>query len=103
MPLRLLAKARRRESVIAAEGSSEMGTAAVAHPPCHLSNRDPLSRQELGGGSHAPRDHLLLEGALTELRKGALQLTRRAAKHPRDRRQREILALVVTRDEHSRK
>ena len=76
---RLLAKARRREAVAAAERAREMRRLAVADQTRDIAHRDrPLLDQQLGRGGHPPREQVLLEGDLAELRIGALQLPRRA-------------------------
>ena len=74
---------------------------AVAHQPRHVRDRDRLPRQQLRGGHHAARAEVLLEGLVTELRVGALQLARRAGQGARQRLERQRAA-VVARDQHPR-
>ena len=74
-----LAKARRRQAVAAPERAREVRRLAVADQARDIAHRDrPLLDQQLGRGGHPPREQILLEGHLAELRIGALQLPRRA-------------------------
>jgi len=75
---------------------------AIADESRDIVHRNRPPREQLDGGGHAPRQQVLLEGELTELRVGALQLPRRAVQRPRERFDRQG-APIVARDEHPRK
>jgi hypothetical protein len=93
---RLLAKARRRHPEAPAEDAREVRRLAVAHQPRHVAHLDRrLLGQELRRDRHAPRQQLLAEARLAELRVCALQLTRRARHGPRHHLQRERPAVVT--------
>ncbi|HST33139.1 MAG TPA: hypothetical protein VLJ80_06420 [Solirubrobacteraceae bacterium] len=99
---RLLAKARRRRAEAPAKDAREVWRLAVANQPRHVAHLDRrLLGQELRRDRHAPRQQLLVEARLTELRVCALQLARRARHRPRHHLQRERPA-VVARHDHPR-
>jgi hypothetical protein len=99
---RLLAKARRRHAEAHAKDAREVRRRAVAHQPRHVAHGDRrLLGQELRRDRHAPRQQVLLEARLAELRVCALQLARRARHRPRHDVQRQRPA-VVALDHHPR-
>src|SRR5437899_9154751 len=76
---RSLAEAGRRQAVAAAEGAREVRRLPVAHQARHVRDGDRrLLDQKRRRGRHPPREQVLVEALLAELRVGALELSRRA-------------------------
>jgi hypothetical protein len=72
---RLFAKARWGLTVAATKRPGEVGRLPVADQACDIAYRYcPLLDQQLSRGSHPPREQILLEGRLPELRIRALEL-----------------------------
>jgi hypothetical protein len=93
---RLLAKARRRHAEAPAKDAREVRRLAVANEPRHVAHRDRrLLGEQLRRDRHAPRDQVLVEARLAELRIRALELARRTRHGARHRAQRERLAVVA--------
>lgn len=99
---RRLAKACGGEAVAPFERHGEMSALAVAHQTADVGHRDRgLIDQEIGRHAHPPREQILAEGPLAELRIGALELAGRARKRPGHQLQGQLLA-IVARDDHPR-
>ncbi len=72
----------------------------VAGEQRHLRHRQRrLLDQKVGRNAHAPGDQMLAEAFAAELRKRALQLTRRGGKSARHARERQLLAIVTLDDD----
>ncbi|HEX4484368.1 MAG TPA: hypothetical protein VH081_11350 [Solirubrobacteraceae bacterium] len=97
-----LAKARRRDAEAPAERAREVRRLAIADEPCDVGdgNRRLLGEQ-LRRSRHPPREQILVEAQLAELRVDALDLPRRARHGAGDLGERE-LAPVVARDDDAR-
>jgi hypothetical protein len=99
---RPLAIARGRHPEAPPERAREVRRLAVANQARHVAHRDRgLIREQLRRDRHAPREQVLLEARVAELRVGALQLPWRARHRARDHRQRQRPA-VMARDDHAR-
>jgi hypothetical protein len=93
---RLLAKARRGHAEAPAKDAREVRRLAVAHQPRHVAHLDRrLLGQQLRRDRHAPRQQLVVEARIAELRVCALQLARRARHGARHHLQRERPAVVA--------
>jgi hypothetical protein len=98
---RLLAKARRRQTVVLAKDAREVRRMTVADEPCDIAHRDRrLLREQLRRSRHAPRVQVLVEAQLAELRVRTLDLARRARHRARDLCERQPPA-IVARDDHA--
>lgn len=99
---RRLAKACGGEAVAPFEHHSEVSPLSIANQTAHVGHRDRgLIDQEIRRHAHPPREQILAEGPLAELRIGALELAGRAGQRPGHQLQGQLLA-IVARDDHPR-